>query len=621
MMLWMCAFLLFFVVGLGAILCPRSNVYSADEVKAHDNFDKRDLWMSWNGYVYDMSFFYHTTGSNNDLDLEATYFQFKGQDVSKYFPRYNPADGSYPAECSAGSSASRRALEKRQNTDAVNAQCSISKLVPGYCHDTTAIADKIKYQQIPIKLVGPLAFQLSQVQTHNSDSDAWMIVNDRIYDITPILNAEENMFGPATMSIFENYKGRDASVWASSLKLAMPCLEKGFFMGVVDRRNAVQCAVSVWITYGVSGLLVAIMVVRFLAALQLSSKRIPEDLDKYTICMVPCYTEGEESLRKTIDSLALLSYVDDRKLLFIVADGMIRGSGNDRPTPDIVLQILGIEASEVEHEHPALDYVAIGEGSKQHNKAKIYSGFYSIQARTIPFLVVVKCGTETETTRPGNRGKRDSQMILLNFLSRVHHREPMSPMELEIYRQIQVNIGVDPWAYEFILMVDADTVVMGDSLNRLVSCMMHDTQVMGICGETRIANEKATFITMMQVYEYYISHHLAKAFESLFGNVTCLPGCFSMYRIRTPGKAKPLIIAPELLAEYSINRVDTLHKKNLLSLGEDRYLTTLMLKHFPDFRTKFTPDAHCETVVPDKVEVLLSQRRRWINSTIHNQWV
>jgi chitin synthase len=29
---------------------------------------------------------------------------------------------------------------------------------------------------------------------------------------------------------------------------------------------------------------------------------------------------------------------------------------------------------------------------------------------------------------------------------------------------------------------------------------------------------------MIQVYEYYISHHLSKAFESLFGSVTCLPG-------------------------------------------------------------------------------------------------
>jgi chitin synthase len=64
--------------------------------------------------------------------------------------------------------------------------------------------------------------------------------------------------------------------------------------------------------------------------------------------------------------------------------------------------------------------------------------------------------------------------------------------------------------------------------------------------------------------------------------------------------------------------VDTLHKKNLFSLGEDRYLTTLIMKHFPTFKMKFTPDAIAYTVAPDKWSILISQRRRWINSTIHN---
>jgi len=121
-----------------------------------------------------------------------------------------------------------------------------------------------------------------------------------------------------------------------------------------------------------------------------------------------------------------------------------------------------------------------------------------------------------------------------------------------------------------------------------------------------------------QVYEYYISHHLSKAFESLFGSVTCLPGCFSMYRIRTADKGRPLIISNRVIDDYSECIVDTLHKKNLLSLGEDRYLTTIMMKHFPTFKMKFTPDAICHTVAPDRFSVLLSQRRRWINSTIHN---
>lgn len=91
-----------------------------------------------------------------------------------------------------------------------------------------------------------------------------------------------------------------------------------------------------------------------------------------------------------------------------------------------------------------------------------------------------------------------------------------------------------------------------------------------------------------------------------------------MYRLRTADKGRPLIISDKVIKEYADINVDTLHKKNLLSLGEDRYLTTLMTKHFPAMSYKFVPDAYALTEAPAEWSVLLSQRRRWINSTIHN---
>lgn len=91
-----------------------------------------------------------------------------------------------------------------------------------------------------------------------------------------------------------------------------------------------------------------------------------------------------------------------------------------------------------------------------------------------------------------------------------------------------------------------------------------------------------------------------------------------MYRLRTADKGRPLIVSDQLIKEYSDNDIDTLHKKNLLSLGEDRYLTTLMTKHFPFMSYKFVPDAFASTAAPETWGVLLSQRRRWINSTVHN---
>ena len=275
--------------------------------------------------------------------------------------------------------------------------------------------------------------------------------------------------------------------------------------------------------------------------------------------------------------------------------------------------------------------------------AKVYSGLYEYEGNVVPYIVVVKVGKESEQTKskPGNRGKRDSQILLMSFLNRVHHRSPMSPLELEIFHQINNIIGVDPELYEYLLMVDADTAVSEDSLNRLVSACAHNAKIAGICGETSPGeNDEKSWTTMIQVYEYFISHHLAKAFRiSLWqrhlsaGLVRLEPlshtgldsvltifsiNSFSMYRLRTVDKGKPLIISDEVIKEYSVCNVDTLHQKNLLSLGEDRYLTTLMTKHFPFMSYKFVPDAQCKTAAPESWSVLVSQRRRWINSTIHN---
>ena len=66
----------------------------------------------------------------------------------------------------------------------------------------------------------------------------------------------------------------------------------------------------------------------------------------------------------------------------------------------------------------------------------------------------------------------------------------------------------------------------------MIAVMIQDAGIMGLCGETKIDNKWESWVSMIQVFEYYISHHFTKAFESVFGGVTCLPGCFSMYRIK-----------------------------------------------------------------------------------------
>ncbi|KAK9719632.1 hypothetical protein K7432_004652 [Basidiobolus ranarum] len=351
----------------------------------------------------------------------------------------------------------------------------------------------------------------------------------------------------------------------------------------------------------------------------------------YTIMLVTAYSEDEIGIRTTLDSLALTDYPSSHKLIMVIADGLIVGAGNKHSTPDVCVSMMKDFVIPPEHVQP-YSYVAIADGSKRHYMAKIYAGYYRFSESTVPMekqtkvpmVVIAKCGTpdEADAPKPGNRGKRDSQIILMSFLQHVMFDDRMTEMQYELFNAIWGVTGVSPDHFEIVLMVDADTKVYPDSVTRMVSCMVRDPQIMGLCGETKIANKRNSWVTMIQVFEYYISHHLNKAFESIFGGVTCLPGCFCMYRIKAPkgpnGFWVPVLASPDIVEHYSENVVDTLHKKNLLLLGEDRFLSTMMLRTFPKRKMIFVPQAVCKTVVPEAFRVLLSQRRRWINSTVHN---
>ncbi|KAK1687757.1 chitin synthase 4 [Colletotrichum godetiae] len=352
----------------------------------------------------------------------------------------------------------------------------------------------------------------------------------------------------------------------------------------------------------------------------------------HTMCLVTAYSEGHLGIRTTLDSIAMTDYPNSHKVIVIICDGIIKGKGETMSTPDYCLAMMKDHTILPEEVEP-FSYVAVASGSKRHNMAKIYSGFYDYgnesaipleKQQRVPVLLVVKCGTPDEATKskPGNRGKRDSQIILMSFLQKVMFDERMTELEYEMFNGLWKVTGISPDFYEIVLMVDADTKVFPDSLTHMVSAMVKDPEIMGLCGETKIANKRDSWVTAIQVFEYFISHHLSKSFESVFGGVTCLPGCFCMYRIKAPKGAQdywvPILANPDIVEHYSENVVDTLHKKNLLLLGEDRYLTTLMLRTFPKRKQVFVPQAVCKTTVPDSFAVLLSQRRRWINSTIHN---
>lgn len=526
------ATVVFYIVEFGRLLCPNfDKAWNEDEVGTHQG--DNDFWVSIHGKVYDLTKFWKTQHSDTSIPTTKDNMQqFGGLNLDEYFP---------PPLTTACRFLVTDDFVQLIPNNSVTYSPAVHTSGPRYQPNQNSKLYSIDwYSQSFLPKIqeyykGDLVWKKSNVTAQGQDDGRpWVMLHGKIYDLTDYFNTlkiQNNLpmyqFFPSEVAdVIQGNAGQDiTSQWQNTANFSksLNCMDNVFYKGITDFRQTAKCQVNNYILLAFTIILCTVILVKFLAALQFGSKSRPAAQDKFVICQVPAYTEGEDQLRKGLDSLTALQYDNKRKLIFVICDGMLIGGGNDRPTPKIVLDILGVDPK---IDPPALPFKSVGQSNEQLNYGKVYSGLYEYEGNVVPYVVVVKVGKESEQSKskPGNRGKRDSQILLLSFLNRVHHRAPMSPLELEIFHQINNIIGVDPELYEYLLMVDADTSVKEDALNRLVASCANDAKIAGICGETNLENEEMSWWTMIQVYEYYISHHLAKAFESLFGSVTCLPG-------------------------------------------------------------------------------------------------
>jgi chitin synthase len=531
------ATVVFYIVEFGRLLCPNMDkAWNAKEVGYHTG--DNDFWVSIHGKVYDISKFWKVPhGDFAPVADKSSMQPFAGMNLDEYFPpplstacRFLVTSDSAPPILLVNSSNTIQNTAAIHKSGPINQPDTTTKL-----HDINWYTDRF-LPKIQEYYKGDLVTKKGSVYSQGqNDARTWVILSGKIYDLTDYFYTRKTMgnigmysFIPEEVSdVIQQNAGSDiTSQWKFNdprYQKTLDCMDNAFYEGKTDFRDTPRCQVNNYILLAFTIILCTVILTKFLSALQFGSKSRPAAQDKFVICQVPAYTEGEDQLRKGLDSLTALQYDNKRKLICVMCDGMIVGGGNDRPTPKIVLDVLGVDPR---IDPPALPFKSIGQGSEQLNYGKVYSGLYEYEGNVVPYIVIVKVGKESEQIKPkpGNRGKRDSQVMLLSFLNRVHHRSPMSPLELEMFHQINNIIGVDPELYEYLFMVDADTSVKEDSLNRLVASCANDAKIAGICGETSLENEERSWWTMIQVYEYYISHHLAKAFESLFGSVTCLPG-------------------------------------------------------------------------------------------------
>jgi chitin synthase len=89
------------------------------------------------------------------------------------------------------------------------------------------------------------------------------------------------------------------------------------------------------------------------------------------------------------------SYPDENKVLFMVADGLVTGNGEDMSTPEHLSNILGFDIDEFEDD--TFEYECIGVVHTK-NRARVYHGILQKGHKFLKYITVVKCGLPEEAS-------------------------------------------------------------------------------------------------------------------------------------------------------------------------------------------------------------------------------
>ncbi|KAJ9124372.1 hypothetical protein QFC22_001172 [Naganishia vaughanmartiniae] len=398
----LCGVILFYIIVFGRLICPdKDKAWSEADLGTHTGTN--DYYAAIQGQVYDLTKFYK--GQHSDLKdyptSSAIMLQFAGLDLTNYFPP--PLNKACPGLVNSSTLVTQYA----NFTPTLNYAIHYSGAAQSD-NDTKLASEDWYYGRLQPFLKeyrkGWLVYKSSTVQQQAEDSTRyWAIYKGNVYDLSNYLYTAD-YYSSSSGTDLPNYsylnsdltdliKGQPGSdltegidkvlngLSESDKQAQLTCLNNAFYQGRVDFRDDAKCLFPDYLLLAFAVIIMSTVLAKFIAALQLGSKRSPELQDKFVLCQVPCYSEGEDSMRKTIDSLASLKYDDKRKLIFIICDGNIVGSGNDRPTPRIVLDILGVDPN---LDPEPLMFRSVGEGGAQLNYAKVYSGLYEFEGHVVP---------------------------------------------------------------------------------------------------------------------------------------------------------------------------------------------------------------------------------------------
>lgn len=178
------------------------------------------------------------------------------------------------------------------------------------------------------------------------------------------------------------------------------------------------------------------------------------------------------------------------------------------------------------------------------------------------------------------------------------------------------------------VFTDSDTILEPTAVEKTVTILNAFPDIGGISGHARAYNARKNILTRIQDSWYEGQFSIRKAYESVFGAVTCVSGPLAVFRRAAVFNLIPAWTNDEFLGNRF--RFATDRTKTALVLANPRF-TQLVRSQFSDspfvarerhepkeWQVVYTKSAQSLTEVPDTWRAFIAQQIRWKKSFLRN---
>lgn len=158
---------------------------------------------------------------------------------------------------------------------------------------------------------------------------------------------------------------------------------------------------------------------------------------------------------------------------------------------------------------------------------------------------------------------------------------------------------------DVIVTLDSDSQMTPDTLRNLVA-PLEDERIGGVAGRVLVRNREENALTRMLWVQYVIGFDFTRAYQSVLGNVFCVPGACAAYR-------------KSVVQDHWIAWRDQTFLGASCNNGDDHHMTTMVLRHGHDVVYQST--ATIFTQVPSDYRRLSRMFTRWARSNIRESSV